>query len=130
MAASVGASYGTSRAVNEYQPKGLGLFAGHGEGLYSGGAIGLPSPPPIGMKPRSTVKRVKIPIMDGMDGGRLVIDRPVTIRSIAHSINSAGPAISNTVKELKGAGMQKSRMVKGSDAAKAWGLKMREIRKN
>ena len=137
IALGTAASYGTSRAVNEYQPKGLGLgmglYAGHseGNGLYAGNGIGLASPRTIEMKPRSTVKRVKqisIPMND-MDGGRLLIDRPVTIRSIAHSINSAGPAISNTVKELKGAGIRKSRMVKGSDAAKAWGLKMREMRK-
>ena len=130
--ASVGASYGTSRAVNEYQPKGLGLYAGHnseGNGLYAGGAIGMMSPPPIGMKkPRSTTKRIKIPMND-MDGGRLLIDRPITIRGIAHSINDAPKAVVKTYNELKGAGIKKGRPAKGSPEAKAWGEKMRAMRK-
>ena len=126
IALGTAASYGTSRAVNEYQPKGLGLFAGHGEGLYAGNGIGLAKPYP---SPRSTVKRVKVPIMDGFDGGRLLIDKPITIRSIAHSINDAPKAVVKTYNELKGAGVKKTKMVKGSDAAKAWGLKMREMRK-
>ena len=131
--ASVGASYGTSRAVNEYQPKGLGLgsglYAGHGEGLYAGN--GLPSPPPIGMKPRSTVKRVKkisIP-MDDMSGGRLVIDRPITIRGLAHSLNDAPKAVVKTYNELKGAGVKKGRSAKGSPEAREAMSRIRAMRK-
>jgi hypothetical protein len=131
IALGTAASYGTSRAVNEYQPKGLGLYAGHpsGEGLYAGGAIGMMSPPPIEMKARSTVKRVKIPIMDGMDGGRLLIDRPITIRGIAHSINDIPKTVTKSENILAGAGLRKGRFAKGSPQAKAWGEKMRSLRK-
>jgi len=130
IALGTAASYGTSRAVNEYQPKGLGLFAGHsgGNGLYGGNGIGLASPPPMGMKPRSTTKRIKIP-MDDMSGGTLLIDRKVSLRGLAHSINDIPKTVTKTANQLAGAGLKKSRMVKGSDAAKAWGLKMRAMRK-
>ena len=109
-AASVGASYGASRLVNEVQPKGLGLgsglYAGHGEGLYAGGAIGLASPPPMGMRPRSTTKRIKIPMND-MDGGRLLIDRPITIRGSAHSINDIPKTVTKSADILAGAGLKR-----------------------
>ena len=130
IALGTAASYGTSRAVNEYQPKGLGLYAGHGEGLYAGGAIGLASPRPTEMKARSTVKRVKVPIMDGMDGGRLVIDRPITIRGIAHSINDIPKTVTKTANILAGAGLKrKGKFAKGSQEAKDHMAKIRGMKK-
>ena len=111
----------------------MGLYAGHpsGEGLYAGGAIGMMSPPPIGMKPRSTVKRVKqisIPMND-MDGGRLLIDKPITIRGLAHSINDAPKAVVKTYNELKGAGVKKGRPAKGSPEAREAMSRIRAMRK-
>jgi hypothetical protein len=134
IALGTAASYGTSRAVNEYQPKGLGLFAGHseGNGLYAGNGIGLASPRSIEMKPRSTVKRIKqisIP-MDDMDGGKLLIDRKVSIRGIAHSINDIPKTVTKSVNILAGAGVKRQgRFPKGSQAAKDHMMKIRGMKK-
>lgn len=138
IALGTAASYGTSRAVNEYQPKGLGLgmglYAGHseGNGLYAGGAIGMMSPPPIGMKPRSTVKRIKIPMND-MDGGKLLIDRKFSVRDIAHGVNNivddAPKAVVKTYNELKGAGVKKTKMAKGSPEMKEHMARIRAMKK-
>jgi hypothetical protein len=85
------------------------------------------------MNPRSTVKRIKaiaIPEMDGMDGGRLVIDRPITIRGLAHSLNDAPKAVVKTYNELKGAGVKRQgRFPKGSQAAKDHMMKIRGMKK-
>ena len=80
------------------------------------------------MRPRSTTKRIKIP-MNNMNGGRLVIDRSITIRRIAHSIIDIPKTVTKCANILAGAGMKKGRPAKGSPKAKAWGLKMREMRK-
>ena len=82
----------------------------------------------IGMRPRSTIKRVKIPV-DDMSGGRLLIDRPITIRGIAHAVNSDPSAIINTISQLKDAGMKKSRPVKGSQEARDHMARIRAMRK-
>ena len=139
--AGVGASYGTSRVMSKVaKSKGYG---------FKKIVKGSPEAKAWGEKMRALRGKGK---MSGQ--GKKLIDQKFSIRDVAHQVNQ----IPKTIKDLKGSGMrmpprpEKSpapygdwagqyknktktiggglkRLVKGSAEAKAWGEKMRALRK-